>query len=520
MSNKIRGLIREPHDLSDVISALSNKNLYINEAGPRNESKLISELASFLKSKYRKNYYKGSNTPKGIAETKSRAILGIDEIPKNSKIDCFYEPKNLAGKRPIERFSEAIDAMNKGRISQIKLNFPWHPEIFWDEDLPTTFPFQHTSAILYSGQPKHIFFSAEGKKFMFEKYDKPRNPRSILVQGGLRGGDKYKNTGNDEAVYMGSLSVAEGYPLPNDDDGIKEGIYQNSPMLEVHVPTKHLKIHRGGDNPDSVEDMERIYSTPEEFLKECRDSDSLPDFMLSQETHDLPIENIVGVWDREYSSPTPHFLPLKQYYLFLKKKYPDRLPNPEEIVLNVKNADTPEYDQEIRKITKFEKLLEEIPKITPTAHHIKSINGVAINSDSDVQDLVSDLQRTVDYLQHYDEDLKELRKVVQEEFVNHNISWKQLDFTQFAGRAAKGEYIMKEQEVRGKIRRTANNHIEENMSKKELKKAEKELIKDLGQFPLIDIDEKQLVETGIFLVDFQKSKIGRDQLEKELLQAF
>lgn len=518
MNNQIKGLIREPHDMSDLISALSKKDNYIHNTGSRDEAELLSQLKNYLKSKYRDNYYKGDYAPEEIAETKAEAILGLDNKPRNSKIESLYKPKNLSKKRPIERFNEVILAMKSGQLSEIKLNFPWHPKIFWDENLPTTFPFQHTSAILYTGQPKHIFFCENGKKFLFEKYDQPRNPQSILVQGSLRGGDKYGNHGNEKAVYMGSLSTAQGYPMENDDDGILEGIYRNSPILEVQVPTNRLRISRGGDNPESVKDMERIFSTPEEFLKECKKQGSLSDFMLTQRDGDLPLENIVGVWDREYSSDIPHFIPLNQYYNFLRRKYPDRLPEPEEIVLNVQDLETPEYDQEIRKVIRFEKLLEKIPKITPLAHKIKTMNGTILRNQSDIQNFVSDLKMLPDYVETYDQELEKLRSVVQENFKQQDINWKSLEFVNFAKDAAQSKYIMKEEELQRRIQETGNKHINENMNKEELTIVKKELIEELGQLPILNLNKKELVQAGIFLTELEKSNIGKKQLEKILLE--
>ena len=51
------------------------------------------------------------------------------------------------------------DAIELGYIWKFKLDYPWHPAIFYDDDRLTTVPWQHKYVVAYTGRSESEFFS-------------------------------------------------------------------------------------------------------------------------------------------------------------------------------------------------------------------------------------------------------------------------------------------------------------------------------------------------------------------------
>lgn len=210
-----------------------------------------------------------------------------------------------------------VDAVSEGKLKDINLEVPWHPEVFYDEDKITTLPFQHSSTVLYSGRERHNFFDREyGKENVVdgvrpETVDHMFNPDSVLEQGHFKAGNRHRDleTGIQEdgthewAVYGADINGAESYASPI--------------IVEFEAPSEHIVI--ASDNePDLRSETAREFFSKHESPEEAKEYSN---FILKVAANEekqiwnphLDLEYVNGVWDPEYFPDTMHFLPLDEY---------------------------------------------------------------------------------------------------------------------------------------------------------------------------------------------------------------
>lgn len=251
-----------------------------------------------------------------------------DELPeRNTRREAFDRARNVVENY---NFGESIrnglydtpqellvEAVSEGKLKDINLDVPWHPEVFYDEDKITTLPFQHSSTVLYSGRERHNFFDREyGKENVVdgvrpETIDHMFNPDSVLEQGHFKAGNRHRDLtrgvqeqgAHEWAVYGADIHGAESYASPI--------------MVEFEVPSEHIVTTSDNESSLRSETAKEFFSkheSPEEakdysnfILKVADNKEKQP-----WNPH-IDLEHVNGVWDPKYFPNTMHFLPLDDY---------------------------------------------------------------------------------------------------------------------------------------------------------------------------------------------------------------
>ncbi|WEL23567.1 hypothetical protein [Candidatus Nanohalovita haloferacivicina] len=210
-----------------------------------------------------------------------------------------------------------VEAVSRGKMRDFELDVPWHPEVFYDEDKITTLPFQHSSAVLYSGRERHNFFDREYGKENVVDGIRPKtighmfNPDSVLEQGHFKAGNRHRDLGtgvqedgtHEWAVYGADIHGAEGYASPI--------------MVEFEVPSENLVMTSDNEPRLRSETAEEFFSK-HDSPEEAKDySTFILKVAANQEKQlwnpHVDLEDVNGVWDPEYFPNTMHFLSLDEY---------------------------------------------------------------------------------------------------------------------------------------------------------------------------------------------------------------
>jgi len=258
------------------------------------------------------------------------------ERPKNKAVKVVKETerklRRLSAADP-KAFDDIREAVNHGYVWKFQLEVPWHPGVAYDKERIFTVPYQHQTAVLYSGQAKHVFFSKKGKKDLVGHYDPPRNPHSILEQKKLRGGNQWvDDTGKNQdgiketGVWLGLIDKAKEFPRfdEGDSDDYKH-VYNGSVVFEVEIPTEKLVLMSQGAEHRKIYGIEDFgFDRGDSPIKYCRQLDRNNEFLIPE--GGLQIKNIVGVWDKgKYDYP--HFISFPKFANLMRKNFSKRMPN-------------------------------------------------------------------------------------------------------------------------------------------------------------------------------------------------
>lgn len=327
---------KDTHNYGDLFSEIDYLERIIKED---EKKRLTAEFADYLEKEW--------NNAKAGPNSRERALKKATAILKGEEM-THIAPK-IKNNANASRRKLIKQAVNKGYVKDFILHEPWHPAVFFDDNQPTTFPFQHEYAVFYSGQPRHVFFSTRGKKEIHETYtetengeviQRPRNPHSILIQGELKPGNRHQRIGNKNyedkgpyanAIYGSTLNIAAGK--------YAGGEYYNSngPTFELLVDTNNLAVMpRGGTRIDgeyrplgTMHNLEEIINSMKkpEILKNMVEEESKKATVLELKYRKpIPLQHILGIWDTDIGSGEPQFLSLETYVELLYERYPERMP--------------------------------------------------------------------------------------------------------------------------------------------------------------------------------------------------
>lgn len=210
-----------------------------------------------------------------------------------------------------------VDAVNQGNLKDINLDVPWHPKVFYDEDKITTLPFQHSSAVLYSGRERHNFFDREyGEENVVDgvrpkTIDHMFNPDSVFEQGHFKAGNRHRDLGkvvkqeniHEWGIYTADIHQAESYASPI--------------IAEFEIPSEHIVFTKDDGKNSRFESLEEYFSKHDSPEEARVDSGFIMKVTSNREKQPwnphIDLEDVNGVWDPEYFPNTMHFLPLDEY---------------------------------------------------------------------------------------------------------------------------------------------------------------------------------------------------------------
>lgn len=338
----------------------------------------------------------------------------LDSRKKRS--DAFDKAKKIRQKRfeglklnPSQAILLVENAIELGYIWDFRLEEPWHPKIFLDKDRLTTFPYQHKYVVSYSGKPKHLFFHSEGKEYILREapFEQFYNPRSILEQGRIRASSFHGNAekgGNishpretealDVAIFTSNLNSALSGPYGFSGAGVTDERgrgYEEDIIFEINCPSSFLIQHTSNDRWETTEELMSDFDNPSnyrDYLEENWNKTDEMDFKLSLKDEQsageafLPLKYIQGVWDREIHPKTPHFIPLSDYCVLIKNKFPSKVPDLEKSHLN-RVPDTSEVARKKKKKLEVKEELKELRKYSRHLHFL---------ADSNINRIISDIE--------------------------------------------------------------------------------------------------------------------------------
>ncbi len=327
------------HAYAEFVSSIPYEDRLLEEADRR---EVVEGLARLIYEEYDRT---GEFNVNHRHMAKAQAILSGE--PSRSRV-----APELDRRRAESIIKEAID---KGYIEEFILHEPWHFAVFLNENQPTTYPYQHSTTIAYTAQPKRIFFDSDAKDRLagyreVEDHTDYPNPSSILDQGQIRLGNRHVSHTEGEGsqrqgVFFSDLSVIrQNYMHQLDSIGEETGMYSKRVVFEVQLPSNwlYMNVDRNFQSEEYHQDMESIKELDEKFggpegLKEYVLNNRVPglEFVIASKPG-LPIEYIRGVWDPEKSSE-PVFVPLSNpeglsYAKMIKKDFPDLVPASPEAV--------------------------------------------------------------------------------------------------------------------------------------------------------------------------------------------
>lgn len=326
-------IMRQEHDYGDIIQSVNFEEDTFKEI---DSDHLKKGLTRFFNQS--REFQKGWENRKARIVGERLAKGQFQEIPfsKNDALQLV------------------IDAIELGYLWDFKLQEPWHPAIFFDENRITTLPWQHQRAVLYTGRSEYEFYS---KEFLEEnqKYlelvrrnsgiddlsvDDLHNAESVLRTGYFNPGvqwaqdekeanKKMEKSGDQTRAFCIFLSIRIGRfgdSQPASYAG-HNGYDENysEPVLEVELPTKFLRM------PYNFRSGQFISSTREFFNQYSRTSQFDPKEIQYTNHHGtghpvLPLDYVNGVWDVR-ATEHPYFIPLDEYVKKLQSHIGGRLPD-------------------------------------------------------------------------------------------------------------------------------------------------------------------------------------------------
>lgn len=519
---------KEDHDYGEIISSIKFEEKVFEEI---EDNHFIEGLANYLMEKQ--------------SDIVDQRKMRSDAYKKAKKI--YRRKSSGTGVDTNQAIKLVENAIEEGYIWDFRLEEPWHPKMFVDENRLTTFPFQHKFMVGYSAKPKHIFFHQQGKERVQERVgDVLTNPDSVLSQGRLRGGTVHPSTEysndetNDNAIWFTCLRGTFRYP--QGVDGSKYYDYDDNVVLEIEVPSRFVvQHHKDHVRWETREDLLNNFKNPKEYrrriLEEWEDTDSY-DFKValrksqSEGKAFLPLEYILGFWDRDEFPNTPHFMPIDEYASLIRKRFPEKVPPPSKCVIDYKdpvkgnltgkNKKKLELKEEIRETRKLTRL------VTQSITSIESWGGLnysgsRLSNIGKELDVISEINkyhnghdnldykgRMVDLLEDLNENVGFLSDKIQlirrkfQEIVGRDLEpQKEINLRELYQNQEEGKDLLKQkqediktigQDLIKKERNLYDNiediSIEE--AKKEMKEIEEELAQEITEIPLIEVDGKDV----------------------------
>lgn len=548
---------REEHDYGEIIDSVNFEEDIFEQIDPKH---FVRGMAKFVKEE-RDDLIEGRKTRKAAFRIAKSVYRRRGKGTSLRKQDIIQLVKNAIG---------------EGYIWDFRLEEPWHPKVFIDENRLTTFPFQHKYIVGYSGKPKHLFFTSQGKEFVRNQrrttFDNFYNPDSILTQGRIRGAsghtesEKGGSKGDetlDVGIWFACLEEASKYPIGESgntatDNG--EKVYRNNVTLEVNVPSNYVIQHTQYKRWETTEELLDEFGSPFRYLEVMENRwtawDEM-DFKLalmddqSEGEVFLPLEFVQGVWDREAFPNAPHFMPLKDYAVFIKEEFPNRVPDFDQMVLDIddgvssaaharrkrKKKIKNEFD-EIREIaTGFSKNMnrhfkELGDKIEQSLRGLKKVEEGAYGIESMEEDVfeevtVGKFEKIFDKKDRIDERLEWWREKVQEDlgrelpepqrvelrklyngFDPDEESWKVWDIEERIQGIAE-DIVEKEKKLLDRVDREKGVRLQE-----EIESLERELVEEVAGVPFVKVTEDDIKS---FIRMLERFDTGYDVPEGELL---
>lgn len=311
----------------------------IEEIMAGSEAKLlVKDLADYLQKEWNNQNRLGSRK---TAEKKAKAIL------KGEKLT--HLPPKIHNTANISRDGILKDALSKGYLEDVKIEEPWHPLSFLEGEIET-FPYEHKTAIFFTGISVHELFEGGGTS---------AHTRSAIEDGYIKPENNYKHdergkevdfsvwSGNEVAgIYMGFLNTARNFTRSEINPELDALILQlEVPTDKLHAIVSSRSKRRNGKFQycNDMKDISSLKKMKNEFDEEGFDNPvqafrhyseiaaSSSDLQVSEGIqfgvrNALPLESVLGVWDFQYFNK-PIFEPLEEVSKQLKSRYPEKMPN-------------------------------------------------------------------------------------------------------------------------------------------------------------------------------------------------
>jgi hypothetical protein len=336
-----------------------------------------------------------------------------DELPnRNTRRKAYDKAKSLVrrrgkGERNIlpgftakEGLRRAIkESIERGHLKNVKLEVPWHPLVFRDQNKLTTFPHHHKYAVLWTGRNKYEFETEEYIRRNSRHEDVADgisaeelfNLRSSLKKGFINPGNQHDpDDGNNhlakiEGVYLTwDLKKANAY-------GNERGV---GCVLECELPTNYLIFT--ADKINSLEEWYEVWSNPFNLLRQIG-SEVNNEVVYTKAWNGgdrpipyLPLTFVNGVKDPELAQ-SEHFFPLKEWAVKMSEMHPEKYPDPSEFNLVKPSKKELKYSferayksqKEYEKAQKFEEELEAFIKFQDSFRKAaNSLERIGINQQT------------------------------------------------------------------------------------------------------------------------------------------
>lgn len=227
-------------------------------------------------------------------------------------------------------------AVAYGFLSDFRLETPWHPKPFLDQEF-VSFPFQHKYTVLYTGTYRNLFYRRKDKPDAHEVLDKSviegrgglANPESIIQQGKLIASND-RMTAHGSSFAKADLEAhKKGDMITKWSNGIFLSFYgwageYGDITLELLLETgENLAFLFKLDNSmTNLEQIQEEYGRPVNFLQEAKNAGGGEDIAFIYDQA-IPIEQIVGVSGEITGGD---FVPYKQYIEKLKDEVEHDIP--------------------------------------------------------------------------------------------------------------------------------------------------------------------------------------------------
>ena len=244
---------------------------------------------------------------------------GMKEEQARQKVKEMMDEGGIDFKKTVNT------AERKGFLEDFRLNEPWHPKTFYEEEF-VSYTFQHASVIVYRGMRRRFFYKASVQN---EDERSRKHPTSIFNHQYLRPGSSLQQGDEQEFIWTTpSLDEARGY---------------GSIVLEIQVPVKWLVF--GAKRKEEVSNLEEIherFESPQKFHSYLSEnwSRSGTTFKINRE---IPVHYVRGGWDMERHD-NPEFFPLyseqeKDLIDVMKEVDGEKIPENPSITKNWKDSD-------------------------------------------------------------------------------------------------------------------------------------------------------------------------------------
>lgn len=465
--------------------------------------------------------------------TGARKRRKIKQKAKQAVHPRLNGPQNFIPKFKGRAGTEQLikDAIEEGYLRNIKLNVPWHPAIYEDENKLTTFPHQHKAAVVYSGRSMDELYSRKYLKKNevhknkdrsiqgngLESVDELYNAKSILKRGfiapggGNHGVNSKEEEGREFEARFGVFLSADNYFMVRSDSGF---------TIEVESPTNLLGF-KDRDSPKeviwSIQDWFETYNSPKaDFGRE--------EIVFAKKYGErgepyLPLKFVNGVHSDEFSTGVAHFYPLKQFAKGIYEKYPDRIPEPSE--WNLQEADRDALDYTFKRKSKAKGINTEV--LENERKKIKVLRKCLERLEENTEAIIRNIQNEnigslLDMILYYNDNLSMIN-------TKYNIESREVSLGKLLKRgylSATLERIEGHREEAVQMEKLAMQISETNNTEKlsKLKEKRKEMTANLEKNLVFIRTDKTLVNTIVETINPEKQEKQRlrEQVAEKLKQ--